>query len=567
MSSRLIYSRLRCGGFLDMQALRSVARAEEAASKAMFTLHSKRSAVRHGKRCLREGVCSGQCLPVSLETHWRVAAMGALSGLVCIAGTAACSGNGSSTSLLDGSVGDVGPAPPTGDGGFEAGIDATLDAPAADGGGGGDAPTETSVPGSDLGSMEAFCAAFAKATCDRQAYCAGAADGACVPNVLAQCHSFVRAQTIQAIDAGLVAFDPVRAASCFAAASFDEFCFTNDLFRLVDCQGIFAGTVAMGGACVRIYMFGDLDECATGVCSVGEQNGACGGGTCGPYLDAGATCVDDAGALIPPGCARDAQCFHGACAPVGQLGDPCVNPGELCRALWPQLACAPTPDGGLACDYARDAGGPCAAGGVDVDEVCRSEICVSGQCSGATADGGIACLSPDPPCPTGTACQGNGKTDPPSCQPPIPAGTACSAGSVCAAGTICDPDAGVCTPLPAAGAPCSGSCVSGFVCSLLADAGTCRAVVGDGGTCQGAGDDVCAPGLTCRSQSSTCAPLAGFGAACGADTDCDRGLYCNATTTACLTWKRNGEACARDGECVFGTGCTMGHCASGCAVP
>jgi hypothetical protein len=480
---------------------------------------------------------------------------------------AACSSNGPSAGpapLPDGGLGgDAAPAPPSG----EAGADATLDARGADESDSGDAPSEASTPASDLGSMEAFCAAFAKATCDRQAYCAGAADGACVPNVLAQCHSFLRAQTVEAIDAGLVAFDPVKAASCFATASFDEFCFTNDLLRLVDCQGIFAGTVAMGGACVRIYMFGDLDECGTGVCSVGEQSGICGGGTCGPFLDAGATCVDDAGALIPPGCARGAQCFHGTCAPVGNLGDSCVNPGELCRPLWPQLACAPTPDGGLACDYARDAGAPCAASGVDVDEVCRSQICVSGQCTGATADGGIACLSPDPPCPTGTACQGNGKTDPPSCQVPIPVGNACPAGSVCAAGTICDPDAGICTALPGAGVPCAGSCASGLVCSQFADAGACRAVVGDGGACLGAGDDVCAPGLTCRSQSTSCAPLAGFGEACGADTDCDRGLYCDATTSACRTWKRNGELCARDGECIFGSGCTMSRCASACAVP
>jgi hypothetical protein len=497
---------------------------------------------------------------VSSRVGWRSAAacVVAISAAAAFAACGGSSGESPSSPVPDATASD-GPA-------FDA---PGLDAPSPLGDAGSDAPpSDAGEAGSDdLGPLADFCTSYAKAVCDREAYCESAPDAACVPRTLAQCHWYARAQMNLALTAGVIAFDAVKAASCFAQTSFDDYCVTRDLFHLVGCQGIFTGTRALGRSCVRVYMFGEVDECQGGACSAGEVSGTCGGGVCGPFLDAGAACVDDAGSSVPPGCGPGMHCMAGACVAEGKPGDPCGDPTWLCRSLWPQLACAPVADGGLECAFARDAGGACGVSGTDVDEVCRSQLCVNGQCADKTADGGIACASPSPPCPAGTACQANGKTDPPSCRAPIAAGGACSAGAVCAAGSECN--GSVCVALPGdAGAPCVDGCGVGLACSHFKDAGACRAVVPSGGACGGAGDDVCAPGLTCSGVTSTCTPPASVGVACTVDSDCDAGLYCDGAARVCRTWKANGAPCTRDGECIFGTGCGASQtCASACTVP
>jgi hypothetical protein len=455
--------------------------------------------------------------------------------------------------------------------GVDAGADGTADVATGDDAA-ADAPSEAGDGGGagDLGPLAAYCAQYAAATCDRRAYCSGNADPACLADTTAACRMYARAQIAEALEAGVVAFDPAKAATCFATP-FDDFCQPESFASLEACRGVFTGTVPLGSPCLRVYLFGDVDECKDGRCSAGEEIGACTPGTCAPFLDAGATCTDDAGTSIEPGCAPGFQCVGGACAADGKPGDPCTSAGQLCRPTWPVLDCAPFADGGLACDFARPGGGLCDDHGNGVDEVCRSQTCGGdGGCSDTLADGGVICGSTTPPCPSGTACQPNG-ADPMSCQPPRAAHAACAPGDVCADGFTCalaaDGGAGTCAALPGVGAPCEGACASGATCSRFDDAGACAAVVAQGGACRGPGDDACAPGLTCSAASRTCVPFAAFGAACVADGDCEKGLYCDDAAKVCRAWKRHGQPCARDGECAYAQGCVTSACSSACTVP
>jgi hypothetical protein len=381
---------------------------------------------------------------------------------------------------------------------------------------------------------------------------------------------YARAQVVEALGAGVIAFDPATAASCFATP-FADFCQPATFGGLEACRGVFRGTVPLGAPCLRIYMFGELDECADGRCSAGEETGACAPGTCQPFLAAGAPCTDDAGASIDPGCAPTFQCVDGVCASDGKLGDPCIHPGALCRPTWPQLECAPFADGGLACDVARPGGALCAHLGTGVDEVCQSQTCGDdGGCADTIDDGGLVCGPTAALCASGTACQPSG-AEVPTCQPPRAALSPCASGDVCVTDYACalpdDGGVGTCTALPAIGASCDGACASGATCSRFADASACAGIVADGGACRGAGDDTCAPGLTCDATSRACAPFAPLRAPCAVDGDCERGLYCDDAARVCLTWKRHGAPCARDGECVYATGCTGGACNSACNVP
>lgn len=489
------------------------------------------------------------------------------AGWWALGATAACSSPGGNP--LSGSPDATADA----DGSSIAGDAASDTATGGEAGADASGPGEAAVDGGaaeDLGPMAAYCAQLAGAYCNRRAYCSGRPDPSCVPETTAACRMSARAQIVEALDAGVVAFDAVKAAACFASP-FEDFCQPEDFGALEACRGVFQGTIPLGAPCLRVYLFGDLDECKDGSCSVGEVYGACVPGTCQPFLGAGSPCVDDAGSLIGPGCGPGYSCAAGVCAIDGRIGDPCLNPGELCRPTWPQVECAPLADGGLACDQARIAGGLCAYQEAGVDEVCRSQTCgADGGCTDLLVDGGIVCGATAPPCASGTACQPNGK-DPPSCQPPRGPGAACLPGDVCSDGFTCAPngDGGTstCVALPAIGAPCAGACAPGATCTSFGDAGTCVAIVPEGGACRGAGDDTCAPGLTCNATSKTCLPFAGWSAACAADGDCERGLYCDDAARLCRTWKRHGAPCARDGECIFGSGCSGGLCESACNLP
>jgi hypothetical protein len=243
----------------------------------------------------------------------------------------------------------------------------------------------------------------------------------------------------------------------------------------------------------------------------------------------------------------------------------------VCRRGYPLLWCLPSVDGGSGnvCDFARDGGSNCNAGGINESIACRSLYCVHGICADRTPDGSLVCQPAEPPCPSGTLCSPGTATLPTSCQPPLAAGGPCDPPGTCVAGYWCAQhgDAAACDPLPAANAPCSGPCAAGLTCSRFQDAGACQTVVTDGGACRGLHDDTCAPGLVCVTTTNVCAPPAALGAACASDFDCQLGLYCDSPSQACRTWKRHGDSCTRDGECVYNGPCDAGHCNSVCIVP
>jgi hypothetical protein len=481
----------------------------------------------------------------------------------------ACGGDGGSAPT-DGGV-DAAHVDGPSDGAAESALTAPADGPSAAGPG----------DGGDLGVLAAFCDGYAKAVCDRLAYCDPGAPtaAACESEHGSECRMWARVAIGPAIRDGLVIYDPAQAAKCFASPM-DLFCATNDLATAgADCAGVFRGTSPQGGDCYPVFFMFPVSMCASGACVGGTfPAGACAPSKCTPYLAPAASCIDDAGVFVSPGCGPNALCTNDthACEASRKPGDPCTSLGDPCNAGQPVAWCIPPADGsdaGYVCGYPRDGGEPCgAANGVQVSAACRSHYCAGNACVDEVDAGKVCFLTTD--CPTGTFCQGAGTLT--VCQRPVPDGGACVIGgdNICAAGLGCiSPDAGsvgACQPLPSEGQSCDqyGCDAPALVCAATVDAGQiCQRIVASGAPCAGPLTP-CDYGTTCLATTHRCGAPSVLGGPCADDTDCDRGLYCADDTKTCAAWKRSGTACKRDGECVFGSTCTdAGVCYTECTPP
>ncbi len=144
-----------------------------------------------------------------------------------------------------------------------------------------------------------------------------------------------------------------------------------------------------------------------------------------------------------------------------------------------------------------------------------------------------------------------------------PCTTPCAPGLVCTWDYLGGSPYGICSTPSDVDGPCP--CKQGLFC----DYGP--AVTGGGSgpppTCQPQltsgfchNFDECAPGFVCAGEVSSCVPLVGLGAPCGAASYCGWGSYCDSATSACAAYPDLGQACvlSRNGttaelRCIRGT--------------
>ena len=128
----------------------------------------------------------------------------------------------------------------------------------------------------------------------------------------------------------------------------------------------------------------------------------------------------------------------------------------------------------------------------------------------------------------------------------------CAPGLVCAADPSGDTTWGICSKLSDAGGPCP--CKQGLYCEdgsgLPGGQSTATP------SCQPQREsgfchqwDACAAGFVCAGDVSSCVPLVGLGASCGAAARCGWGSYCDPATSACAAYPDLGQPCVltRDG--------------------
>jgi len=259
----------------------------------------------------------------------------------------------------------------------------------------------------------------------------------------------------QDVASGKVVYDGAKARACFDAVNAVSSCHRTGLsvFDLdPNCDGMFSGTVAVGGACFF------PEECATG-------------GTCQQN---------------DPSCVNAATCCPGTCIAVPSP----VAAGGACPA-YP---------------------GICASRICVVDSIANTETCQSPVGVGASCLGEIPCDSTlycDPvsetcrePVGTGGAC------NPALTSPPSVSEDCDGVNDRCSATTS------VCTPLLAVGSPCDPStngCVSYAICD--ATTSTCVERPAVGAACDPTGAGPSCLGGVCDATSGTCR-LTPVGGAC-----------------------------------------------------
>ncbi|MDP1828037.1 MAG: hypothetical protein Q8L48_32480 [Archangium sp.] len=265
----------------------------------------------------------------------------------------------------------------------------------------------------------------------------------------------------QALDAGSVLYDGLQAKQCL-----------DDLATICGvraaCEGVFTGTVTVGGACHTSR------ECA------GET-------WCDRSLSCPGTCAAKAGA--------------------GTV----VRAAEICGTSGLDFLA----DGSVSCQDLEPPGGPC-----DENSDCQASlVCRQGSC-GTAALTGEAC--------TGSECAHGLRCDQGTCRSWAKRGEPCvsnlsSAGGHCQLGLSCR--GGICADALAYGEPCGvnpNDCGAGLRCDLTDAMPVCLRRGTEGAACSSFFD--CDPGFAC--PRGRCTAELGAGGACASSRECQFGLRC-----------------------------------------
>lgn len=401
-----------------------------------------------------------------------------------------------------------------------------------------------------------------------------------------------------AIEAGRLAYDPIRAEACAAKSVGD--CNTISAFAFPDgtswtstaaaCQGVVTPQVPLGGAC-HANSTRYSSECKGGFCG-----GSTCPGTCVAYAKLHESC--DQTTLCDPSVH---VCSLGKCEVYPKLGEACTADSLCDLGLLCALDAKPTP----VCAERRGLGQACQWPSQCADEwtTCSQNKCVEVSV-------------PDASCANSGSCPSDSYCDGATCKPRRPVNSDCSDDSAacvqgsycnsaskctlygrdgeacpCADGYWCD-EANKCRPKGKLNADCSQSststlsarCEEGLVCrpTMLAQGAASKFVCSAAGAGQGEPCSAtfnCKAPFVCEPTSSRCQPPAGKGQACnpGFPLDsCEAGLFCECTGTGCIAAATvpgtcqpradNGANCANNVGCKSGT-CTNQKCAASTDCP
>lgn len=244
--------------------------------------------------------------------------------------------------------------------------------------------------------------------------------------------------TVAAVGAGRVRYDPVAALACFAAVRRQD-CTIGA--SAPECATVFEGTVPDGEPCVVHH------ECSSHRCAADPNPGCCRLGTCLPRAAAGAPCSSNEICLDGLYCERDPGGGPDRCQPL-------AGPGQDCSA---QVECDPALQcdrgGSRTCIPPRSAGETCAANGPSCDRLQGFCAVDSGRCQ-PWHDVGQPCATNDQDrsgtcvryaaCIDGRCVQLPGLGKPCQVRAGQGASDACRAGS-CIDGTCQEPICPVCT--------------------------------------------------------------------------------------------------------------------------
>jgi hypothetical protein len=391
-----------------------------------------------------------------------------------------------------------------------------------------------------------------------------------------------------AIEAGRLAYDPVRAEACAAQSVGDcetiaalAFPSRAIVFATQACVGVVSPTVPVGGAC-HANSTQYSTECKAGFCG----GNTC-PGSCTAFAKVGESCAQN-----KPCDPAAAVCNSAAkCQAFAKLGEPCES-DLFCSGntrcaydAQPVAVCVERRTTGQTCQWPSECGGTstacyqnkcvdtlppnasCVGGGACptgqyCDSTCKARIPANGDCTDAPAG-----------CIEGTYCSEEAK-----CKAHGQLGEACP----CASDLWCD-DTNKCRATVKLGGDCSQStasgllvrCEAGSLCvpTLLGQNGlsnfTCQGRVGQGELC--AVTNNCKAPFFCEPTSSRCQPAAAKDQACNAALplqSCQPGLFCQCTGSDCTRSDLAGQAppgicraLAADGaNCTSAAECKSGIC-------
>lgn len=340
---------------------------------------------------------------------------------------------------------------------------------------------QCSVPGNNNNNgknPEQWCEDYLDAYCDYAVRCGQMhAKESCIEAsrlVMAAC----RAQIQPAIQKGRMTIDGGRISTCFAFISNEMSCEDESgdpTTASDDCNAMFTGTVAAGGACyvdlecTEGHYCDDSSTCP-GICTpqvgVGEtasRSSACETGlylywsndTCQAPVAAGASCAPLPGAFDPQECVAGHFCDSDTelCTPNRAAGEACTDSAEC--------------EGTLRCleDQCRAIGGPGASCTSWFE--CKSDLyCeeapegMPGTCK-VLGGMGSPCVDSDA-CKPGLTCAGAGGEGPGQCAEPTALGGSCEDSASCGSDGYCLE--GTCTARKASGEPCTEyfECAAGY---------------------------------------------------------------------------------------------------------
>jgi len=400
-----------------------------------------------------------------------------------------------------------------------------------------------------------------------------------------------------AVEAGRLAYDPIRARACAAASVGD--CNTIDAFALHTstswasgdaCQGVVTPQVSLGAAC-HANSTRYSSEC---------KNGFCGGttcpGTCTAYPKVHESCDQN-----KPCDPTVHVCSAGTCEVYTKRGEACTansicGGGLVCALDAPTPVCAEVRSLGQDCQWPSQCSGDfttCSQNKcIEVfvpDTPCPSNICpdvaycdrTTLTCKARKPTNGDCSDSDGVWCVEGNYCSSASK-----CTPYGRDGEACP----CADNYWCDAS-NKCRPKGKLNTDCSESttasfmsrCEEGLGCrpTAIGQSGpgnfVCTAAVGQGEPCFT--NFNCQVPLFCEPTSSRCQAPGSKGEACHAGfplDSCQAGLFCQCTGTGCTAGTTgpgvcqaradNGAACAHSSGCKSGI-CTNQKCVASTACP
>lgn len=244
--------------------------------------------------------------------------------------------------------------------------------------------------------------------------------------------------TVAAVRAGRVRYDPVAARACFAAVR-RQTCTVGA--SAPECATVFDGTIPDGEPCVVHH------ECRSRRCGADTSTGCCRLGTCLPRATAGAPCSSNEVCLDGLYCASDVGGGPDTCQPLAGIGQRCSTQVECDPALQCDRG------GSGTCIPPRATDEPCASNGSDCDRLQGFCAADTGRCQ-PWRDVGQSCAFNDQDrsgtcvryaaCADGVCVELPGLGKPCQVRAGANAFDACRAGS-CIDGTCQEPICPVCT--------------------------------------------------------------------------------------------------------------------------